>query len=68
MGRKAWLFADTPHGARASATCYSLVETAKLNGLEPYAYLKHVLEHIAEAQTVEQLEALLPWNVKTAAR
>ena len=68
VGRKAWLFADTPHGARASATCYSLVETAKLNGLEPYAYLKHVLEHIAEADTVEQLEALLPWNVKTAAR
>ena len=65
--RKSWLFADTPHGARASATCYSLVETAKLNGLEPYAYLKHVLEHIAEADTVEKLEALLPWNVKAAA-
>lgn len=67
VGRKAWLFADTPHGARASATCYSLVETAKLNGLEPYAYLKHVLERIAEADTVEKLEALLPWNVKAAA-
>jgi transposase len=68
VGRKAWLFADTPHGARASATCYSLVETAKLNGLEPYAYLEHVLAHIAEADTVEKLEALLPWNVKAAAR
>ena len=67
VGRRAWLFADTPHGARASATCYSLVETAKLNGLEPYAYLRHVLAHIAEANTVEKLEALLPWNVKAAA-
>jgi transposase len=66
VGRKSWLFADTPHGARASATCYSLVETAKINGLEPYAYLKHVLERIADADTVEKLEALLPWNVKAA--
>jgi transposase/sulfur relay (sulfurtransferase) DsrF/TusC family protein len=66
VGRKAWLFADTPHGARASATCYSLVETAKLNGLEPYAYLKHVLERIGDADTVEKLEALLPWSVKAA--
>lgn len=65
VGRRAWLFADTSHGARASATCYSLVETAKANGLEPYAYLQHVLAHIAAADTVEKLEALLPWNVKT---
>ena len=36
IGRKAWLFADTTQGANASAVCYSLVETAKLNGLEPY--------------------------------
>ena len=57
-------FADTSHGARASATCYSLVETAKANGLEPYAYLQHVLVHIAAADTVEKLEALLPWNME----
>ena len=65
VGRRAWLFADTSHGARASATCYSLVETAKANNLEPYAYLQHVLAHIAAADTVEKLEALLPWNMKT---
>ena len=65
VGRRAWLFADTPHGARASATCYSLVESAKANNLEPYAYLQHVLAHIAAADTVEKLEALLPWNVET---
>jgi transposase len=64
VGRRAWLFADTSHGARASATCYSLVESAKTNGLEPYAYLQHVLAHIAAADTVEKLEALLPWNLE----
>jgi len=64
VGRRAWLFADTSHGARASATCYSLVETAKTNNIEPYAYLQYVLAHIAAADTVEKLEALLPWNMK----
>jgi len=63
VGRRAWLFADTSHGARASATCYSLVESAKANGLEPSNYLRHILAHIATADTVEKLEALLPWNI-----
>ncbi len=49
VGRRNWLFADTARGARASATCYSLIETAKANGLEPYAYLPYVLERIAAA-------------------
>jgi len=61
---RAWLFADTSRGARASATSYSLVESAKANGLEPYAYLQHVLTHIAAADTVEKLETLLPWNME----
>lgn len=64
VGRKNWLFADTPRGARASATVYSLIETAKANGLEPFAYLRHVLRHIGGAETLEQIEALLPWNVE----
>lgn len=63
VGRKAWLFADTAQGARASATCYSLIETAKANHLEPSAYIHHVLDRIGEADTLEKLEALLPWNV-----
>ncbi len=63
VGRKAWLFADTTHGARASATCYSLIETAKANQLEPYAYIRYVLEHMGSAETLEEVEALLPWNV-----
>jgi len=64
VGRRNWLFSDTPRGARASATCYSLIESAKANGLEPYEYLRHVLRHIASADTVEKLEALLPWNMR----
>jgi hypothetical protein len=64
VGRKAWLFADTPQGAHASATCYSLIETAKANDLEPSAYIRHLLERIADADTLEKLERLLPWNVE----
>ena len=67
LGRKAWLFADTSQGAKASATCYSLIETAKANGLEPSAYIHHVLERIAKADTLEKLEALLPWNAELPA-
>lgn len=63
IGRKAWLFADTTKGANASATCYSLIETAKANKLNPSAYIQHVLDRIGVADTVEKLEALLPWNV-----
>ena len=63
VGRRAWLFADTPRGANASAACYSLVETAKANNLEPAAYLTHVLGHIGRAELVEDYEALLPWNM-----
>lgn len=64
MGRKAWLFSDTPKGAQASAIHYSLIETAKANGLEPYAYLTQVLKALPYADTVEKIEALLPWNIK----
>ena len=63
VGRKAWLFADSAQGAKASATCYSLLETAKANELEPSAYINHVLAQIGAADTLEKLEALLPWNV-----
>jgi len=52
IGRKAWLFSDTPKGATASAQIYSLVETAKVNGQEPYTWLRHVLEQLPHAQSV----------------
>mgnify|MGYP000927421523 CR=1 FL=1 len=61
-GRKAWLFSDTPAGAHASALLYSLIETAKANRLEPYTWLRRVLRRLPEAKTVEDYEALLPWN------
>ncbi len=64
IGRKNWLFADTRKGAEASAACYSLIETAKANNLDPQAYIKHILDHIATADTLEKVEALLPWNVE----
>jgi transposase len=64
VGRRNWLFADTSRGAHASATIFSLIETAKANDIEPYDYLLHVLKHIASADTADKLEALLPWNMK----
>ena len=63
MGRKAWLFADTPRGAEASARLYSLVETAKANGLVPYDYLKRLFTELPAATTLADIEALLPWNI-----
>jgi len=63
MGRKAWLFSDTPAGAHASARLYSLIETAKASGLEPYAYLEHVFAELPAMTTVAEIETLLPWNV-----
>lgn len=63
IGRKAWLFSDTPKGAQASAIHYSLIETAKANGFEPHDYLNQVLHSLPYADTVEKLEALLPWNI-----
>ena len=64
LGRKAWLFADSPAGAKASAVYFSLVETAKANGVEPYEYLSKVIRQLPYVETVEQMEALLPWNMK----
>ena len=66
IGRKNWLFSDTPAGATASANLYSLIETAKANGLEPHAYLTHLYTELPNATTVEAVEALLPWNIKAA--
>ena len=62
MGRTAWLFSDTPAGAEASARLYSLVETAKANGIEPYGYLKRVFTELPRATTLADIEALLPWG------
>jgi transposase len=63
VGRKNWLFADTVRGAEASANLYSVIETAKANGIEPYAYLRHVFAELPKATTLEDVEALLPGRV-----
>jgi len=64
IGRKNWLFANTPSGAQASATLYSVVETAKENGLVPYEYLKHLFERLPNIDTDDDvaIDALLPWS------
>ena len=53
-----------PNGAKASANRYSLVETAKANGLEPWAYLEKLFTELPSATTEADIEALLPWNVE----
>jgi transposase len=64
IGRKVWLFSGSPRGAQASATLYTLVETAKANDLEPWAYLNYLFEHLPAATSAQALEALLPQNLK----
>ena len=61
MGRKAWLFSTSPAGARASSVLYSIIETAKENGLHPFRYLEFLL-HILPNATSSDLENLLPWS------
>ena len=60
VGRKNWLFSDSVKGVNASANLYSLIETAKANGLEPYAYLRYLFTELPKAETVDAIEALLP--------
>jgi len=63
VGRKNWLFAGSPDGAMASASFFSLIETAKANGLEPYGYLRHIFKKLPLVQTEQDLKDLLPQNI-----
>lgn len=63
LGRRNWLFSDTPDGAHTNARFYSLIETCKLHGHEPYAYLKHIFKELPLAASLEDYEAMLPWNL-----
>jgi len=60
IGRKNWMFSHSVKGVKASANLYSLIETVKANGLEPYAYLRYLFAELPKAETVEAIEALLP--------
>lgn len=65
VGRKNWLFADTPKGASASAAVYSIIETAKANGLNVFAYLQHLLLYMPDTDWQnypEELDDLMPWS------
>lgn len=62
LGRNNYLFAGSDTGGERAAAMYSLIGSAKLNGLDPQAYLRHVLERIAE-HPINRIDELLPWNV-----
>ena len=64
VGRKNFLFSGSPRGADASATMYTLVETAKANDLEPWTYLNYLFEKLPVAKSEQTLLALLPQNLK----
>ena len=63
VGRKNWLFSDSVKGVKASANLYSLIETAKANGLDPYVYLRYLFTELPKAETVAAIEVLLPGNL-----
>ena len=65
IGRKNWLFSDSPKGAEASAAIYSIIETSKANGLDPEKYLSYVLTEMRGKSFVgnqEMLECWMPWS------
>ena len=62
VGRKNWIFAGSDEGGRRAAVMYTLIETAKLNGIDPEAYLRSVIARIA-AHPMRRLHELLPWNI-----
>lgn len=62
LGRKNWLFSATPAGARASANLYSLIETAKANGVEPFAYLTRVFRELPSTTRLDEIARLLPYR------
>jgi transposase len=62
LGRSNYLFMGSDSGGERAAAIYSLVETAKLNGLDPQAYLRDVLARIAE-HPINRIDELLPWNI-----
>ena len=63
IARKNFLFADTPAGAKSTAMNYCLIETARANGHNAFQYLAVVLSALPSAESLEDYEALLPWNV-----
>ncbi len=67
IGRKNWLFSNTSSGANASANLYSIIESAKANGLEPNQYVEHLLAELPKRKAGDDASDLLPWTVKLGA-
>jgi transposase len=63
LGRKNWLFSGSPNGAQSSCSMYSLIESAKQNGMNPYSYLRTVFEAAPRVKNTRNWETLLPWNI-----
>ena len=66
LGRRNYLFAGSDGGGQSAAVIYSLIETARLNDVEPYAYLRVVFERIAD-HPINRIDELLPWRLMPAA-
>jgi len=62
IGRRNWTFAGSDSGGNRAATIYTIIETAKLNGLDPEAYLRILITRIA-AHPAKRIDELLPWNI-----
>ena len=63
IGRKNWMFAGSDDGGRRAAIAYTIIETAKMNGLDPEAYLRGIIARIAD-HPIKRIDELLPWHVK----
>ena len=63
IGRKNFLFSNSTNGAKASGEAYSIIESAKMNGLKPYEYIEYILKRMTENKlTVDLLEEIMPWS------
>jgi len=64
IGRKNWMFAGSERGGKAMAIAFTLIETAKLNGVDPQVWLTDVLSRIADHK-INRIDELLPWNYRS---
>ena len=67
LGRKNWLFAGSDAGGQRAAKFYTLIETAKLNGVNPLAYMTDVLSRVAD-HPINRIDELLPWRMELSPR
>ena len=66
LGRKNYLFAGSDAGGERAAAMYSIIQTAKLNDINPEAYLRDTLTRIAEGHPINRIKELMPWHASTS--